>query len=185
MIFLTWLNFAIVNSLYWNVVLKPKQVICMEKLFLGLDVLAVFPTGYGKSLIFQLLPMLFCGEEREKGGIVPSSLTDLTSIVLVICPLNSLINDQVQKLLTTGLRVAVINIQSSECGTETDNEEIFCDVTERGEKENILRGNYNLLFAHPEALLSSKFGRGIVNSVVYQTNVCAVVIDEAHCIIEW
>ena len=81
--------------------------------------------------------------------------------------------------------MAVINIQSSECGTETDNEEFFCDVIERGEKENILRGNYNLLFAHPEALLSSKFGRGIVNSVVYQTNVCAVVIDEAHCIIEW
>ena len=30
---------------------------CMEKLFLGLDVLAIFPTSYGKCLIFHLLPM--------------------------------------------------------------------------------------------------------------------------------
>ena len=37
-----------------NIILKPKQVICLEKLFFGSDVLAVLPTGYGKSLIYHI-----------------------------------------------------------------------------------------------------------------------------------
>ena len=43
-------------------------------------------------------------------------------------------------------------------------------------------GNYNMLFAHPEALISSKFGREMLYSAPYQQHVCAIVIDEAHCI---
>ena len=43
----------------------PKQVICLEKIFANLEVLAVLLTGYGKSLIFCLLPaLLFAKEER-------------------------------------------------------------------------------------------------------------------------
>ena len=57
--FLSCLKFAILNSLYCDVVLKPKQVICLEKIFLNLDILAVLPTGYGKSLIFYLPPALY------------------------------------------------------------------------------------------------------------------------------
>ncbi len=58
MIFFACLHFAIRNSLYSNIILKPRQVICLEKLFFGSDVLAVLPTGYGKSLIYQILPLL-------------------------------------------------------------------------------------------------------------------------------
>ena len=36
--------------------LKPLQVKCFEYLLKGLDVIAVLPTGFGKSLLFQLLP---------------------------------------------------------------------------------------------------------------------------------
>ena len=63
MIFFACLHFAIRNSLYSNIILKPKQAICLEKLFFGSDVLAVLPTGYGKSLIYQILPLLlYCKE---------------------------------------------------------------------------------------------------------------------------
>ena len=48
--FLRCLEFAILNSHYTEIVLKPKQVICFQKLFLNSDVLAVLPTGLGKSL---------------------------------------------------------------------------------------------------------------------------------------
>lgn len=106
-------------------------------------------------------------------------------MVLVVCPLNSLINDQIQKILTTGLRVSVLNVnKNDETSTSTGDEEVFCDVGELGKREKLLTGYYNLLFAHPEALLSSNFGRDLVNNIVYQKHVC-VVIDEAHCIIEW
>lgn len=73
MLFFTCLHFAITNSLYCNIILKAKQVICLEKLFLGADILAILPTGYGKSLIFHLLPLLlFCKESSEGSQIVQS-----------------------------------------------------------------------------------------------------------------
>ena len=42
---------------------EPKQEEALEKIVLdGQDCLIVLPTGYGKSLIYQLLPSLFaCG----------------------------------------------------------------------------------------------------------------------------
>ena len=46
--FLLCLHFAVVNSEYVSVVLKPKQVVCLEAAYLGRDLLAVLPTGYGK-----------------------------------------------------------------------------------------------------------------------------------------
>ena len=64
-IFLRCLEFAILNSVYSEIVLKPKQVICLENLFLNKDVLAVLPTGFGKSLIFHLLPALFMRRNIE------------------------------------------------------------------------------------------------------------------------
>ena len=56
--FLYCLEFAVLNSLYCDTILKPKQVVCLESIFLQKDVMCVLPTGYGKSLIFHLVPML-------------------------------------------------------------------------------------------------------------------------------
>ncbi len=185
MIFLVCLHFSVINSLYSNVILKPKQVICLEKLFLGVDILAVLPTGYGKSLIYQLLPlMLFAKKVLEESSTrCLTNKNDVTSVLLIISPLNALINDQIRKLLAIGLRVSTLNVFRQ--ALSYDNEEIDCDVSELDKKEKLVNGYYNLLFAHPEALISSKFGRELVNSARYQENMCALVIDEAHCILEW
>jgi hypothetical protein len=73
--FLICLQFSIINILYLNTILKPKQVIWLEKLSFGVYILAIFPTGikYGESLIYQLLPlMLFAKralEERPTHGV--------------------------------------------------------------------------------------------------------------------
>ena len=189
MIFFACLHFAIRNSLYSNIILKPKQAICLEKLFFGSDVLAVLPTGYGKSLIYQILPLLLYCKEWLQGSQIQRSISecDLTSVVIVICCLNSLINDKIRKILTTGLRVSVLNVNRTcdDITSDSIDDEVLCDVVELEKKGKLLAGYYNILFAHPESLLSSRFGRSLVNSVVYQKNVCALVIDEAHCIIEW
>jgi hypothetical protein len=73
-IFLICLQFSIINLLYANTILKPKQVICLEKLSFGVYILAIFPTGNrGESPIYQLLPlMLFAKralEERPTHGV--------------------------------------------------------------------------------------------------------------------
>lgn len=36
--------------------LKPLQHECLHHIFMGKDVIANLPTGYGKSIIFHLLP---------------------------------------------------------------------------------------------------------------------------------
>ena len=56
--FLSCLQFAICKSSYSNVNLKVIQVKCLEAIYIRRDVVAVLPTRYGKSLIFQLLPSL-------------------------------------------------------------------------------------------------------------------------------
>lgn len=64
--------------------------------------LAVLPTGYGKSLIYQLLAptynfMDFAGSPGGK-----------KSTVIVISPLNALIRDQIVKMREGGLNVSVL-----------------------------------------------------------------------------
>ena len=44
---------------------------------------------------------------------------------------------------------------------------------------------YDIVFLHPEACLSSKEGLLLLQSKPYQTSVEAIVVDEAHCILEW
>ena len=67
-----------------NYKLKKKQFEALDYVLKGKDVLCLFPTGYGKSLIFQVLPKV-CKELRRA-----SSPT-----VIVVSPLVALINDQV------------------------------------------------------------------------------------------
>ena len=69
------LQAAISNSIYSKVNLKVKQVIFLEAIYHGRDVVAVLPTGYGKSVIFHLLSSLFldkmnCGR-REQRNLIP------------------------------------------------------------------------------------------------------------------
>lgn len=58
--------------------LKPLQAKCFEYLLKGYDIIAVLPTGFGKSLLFQLLPN-FLSVKADK------------NVVIVVCPLNSII----------------------------------------------------------------------------------------------
>ena len=196
--FLACLEFAVLNSAYHNNILKPKQVICLESIYLGKDVIFILPTGYGKSLIFHLTPMLMFAKDYIKRTDSPSSwksngicTEDVSTIVIVVSPLNSLIQDQISRLKSCGLRASAISINIGELEEITDNDVNLgstplynCDFR-LCEKDRLLKGQYHIVFAHPESIISTKFGRDMILSETYKERVVSIVIDEAHCILDW
>ncbi len=50
------------------------------------------------------------------------------------------------------------------------------------EEAKLRAGHYHLVFAHPEFLISTKYGRELLLSENDQKIVVGIVIDEAHCI---
>ena len=85
--FLSCVQKALLSAGYDDITLKVKQVICLESLYLKKDLVAVLPTGYGKSLVFQVLPRLL--REREERNTCATTLVT-KSVVLVVSPLNPL-----------------------------------------------------------------------------------------------
>ncbi|XP_057309856.1 ATP-dependent DNA helicase Q1-like [Hydractinia symbiolongicarpus] len=151
-----------------NIILKPQQVKCFEHLLNGYDVIGVLPTGFGKSLLFHLL-----------ADFLPRK--SVQNIVLVVCPLNSIIEDQLKVLEVRGIGAGVLHLEQ----TVVPEKLFSCD--ENGESEipiSIKNGELKLVFAYPESLLSVR-ERELLKSSVYQQNVVRCVIDEAHCVSMW
>ena len=73
--------------------LKPEHGAAIKSLVHGQDVLAILPTGFGKSAIYQILMGV-----KEK-------MSKDCACVLGNCPLRSLIEDQIKEAKSVGLKV--------------------------------------------------------------------------------
>ena len=143
----------------------------------GQDVIGVLPTGFGKSMLFHLLP-----------HFIPVKTT--RNIVIVVCPLNSIIEDQLKVLKDRRITADVLQLAVNEkepaenlFGNEQEpSEHVVPDSTKF--PRDVVNGNTSIVFAHPEALLS-KEGRELMGSKVFQDNVVACIVDEAHCVELW
>ncbi|OWF38947.1 ATP-dependent DNA helicase Q-like 3 [Mizuhopecten yessoensis] len=87
--------------------LKEKQLEALESLYNGNDTIVVVPTGFGKSLIFQLLPWLMQGKFKRADPM----------IVIIATPLNSIMHDQVQSLAKRGVSACYLDITGSSGNT--------------------------------------------------------------------
>lgn len=106
-----------------------QEEVC-EAVLQGRDALAFFPTGHGKSLLYQLPAEVF----RKRGE----------GMTLVVSPLIALMHDQVQKLNERGIGAVSLDssLSDSEIGRAikaVQNEEV------------------SLVFVSPERLISNKF----------------------------
>lgn len=155
---------------------KLNQVKCLESIFEGKDVLAVLPTGYGKSLIFQAVPFLLAARDG-------TDIECTKNMVIVITPLNSIMEDQCMQLTAKGIKSCYLDFKCTS-GLNyqyEDNSEESCIETPTS-LNDIKAGYFNIIYAHPETLLCAE-GRNLLRSI--RKDVCALAIDEAHIVLEW
>ncbi|WP_149554747.1 RecQ family ATP-dependent DNA helicase [Treponema pectinovorum] len=113
------------------------------------DTLAIMPTGGGKSLCYQIPALIFEG------------------LTVVVSPLISLMQDQVDTLLGVGFNAVFLN-------SSLDWENYLESMNA------IRRGEIKILYVSPEGLSSSK-----IRELLHEVKVSCITIDEAHCVSEW
>ena len=168
-------NFALQVIGRENVTLKEKQMQILRTVIVEKkDVLVVLPTGFGKSLVYQLMAPF--ADFVETGF----RSTENISIVLVVSPLNALIRDQVTKLRECGLKACILKGDCTALEGEGDDGE---RVSISEPPENLK--NFQLIYAHPEALVEDKAVMQLLKTKEFQRRVRAIVVDEAHLVVKW
>jgi ATP-dependent DNA helicase RecQ len=139
-----------VLSVFWGFdAFLPLQKQAMECVCRGRDSIVVLPTGGGKSLCFQAPALV------------------LPQLTLVLSPLISLMKDQIDSLLDSGVPAGRLESTMSH--------------PERSETYDRLRtGRLKLLYLSPERLLTEGF-----LDFLKERGISSVAIDEAHCVSMW
>lgn len=120
----------------------------------GNDVFILMPTGGGKSLCYMLT------------GYVQGGVT------VVICPLLSLMKDQVDSLKKMNITAEFINGETP----QGDADRIIMEA-----KTGILR----FLYLTPEKLIKGSQIMPLLDVLYENDNFTRLVVDEAHCISQW
>lgn len=115
----------------------------------GGDALVLLPTGGGKSLCYQ----------------IPALVRDGTAIV--VSPLISLMQDQVEQVKALGVKAAYLNST-----LEQDEQAKIAD--------QLTQGHLDLLYVSPERLRQYGFQQTLKSATV-----ALFAIDEAHCVSHW
>ena len=143
-----------------NINLKEEQEICIRSLIGDrVDVLAVLPTGYGKSIIYQILPKVISELRYNQIG------ERKTVTVLVVSPLEQIRKQQVERLNARGIKSASLE----------DVHVCDCDDT--------ILGKYEILFGSAEQWLPDKWLKNLKCGYLNKSEV--LVVDEVDTIQTW
>jgi bloom syndrome protein len=138
---------------------RPGQKNVIENAIAGRDVFVLMPTGGGKSLCYQL-PAWCC-----------------PGLAVVISPLLSLIQDQVQSMTKLG-------IESVYLASSQDYESEQVAITRRI-NETTAHGGVKLLYLTPEKLSNSTHMQSMLRRLHSRNLISRFVVDEAHCLSDW
>ena len=140
---------SVLNEYFGHKGFRSFQGELIDNILSGRDVLGIMPTGAGKSVCYQVPALMLSG------------------MTVVISPLISLMKDQVNALVSSGVSVACINSSLSQ--------EEYAETMQRA-----LRGELKLIYVAPERL-----GTPEMNRIASSVGISMVTIDEAHCVSQW
>ena len=142
-------KYRVLRDYFGHTSFRDGQENIIDNILSGRDVLGIMPTGAGKSMCYQIPALMFDG------------------ITIVVSPLISLMKDQVNSLIQSGVRAAYLNSSLSASQFETA-------VT------NARKGMYKIIYVAPERLCTQGF-----LSISKYVKISMVAVDEAHCVSQW
>lgn len=143
------------NYIFRKPSFREGQFEALSRILQGQDTIVLLPTGAGKSVIFQLAALLLPG------------------VTIVVAPLVSLIEDQIDNLSRHGIdRALGISQQLTRTGALIE------------ALKGVGTGQYLFTYVSPERFQTPPF-REALRQVAQSIGFNLVAIDETHCVSEW
>ncbi|QUC17931.1 uncharacterized protein UV8b_02172 [Ustilaginoidea virens] len=141
---------------------RPNQLEAINATLGGEDAFVLMPTGGGKSLCYQLPAIVKTGKTR--------------GVTIVVSPLLSLMQDQVDHMKALGIQAVAFN---GECSAEYKRQ-VMSAFEERSPEHFI-----ELLYVTPEMFSKNVAFNNAMQTLYRKGKFARLVIDEAHCVSQW
>ena len=141
---------------------RQNQLQAINATLSGNDAFVLMPTGGGKSLCYQLPAVVRSGKTR--------------GVTIVVSPLLSLMQDQVDHMKALGIQAVAFN---GECSAEYKRQ-VMSAFNERSPEHFI-----ELLYVTPEMVSKNAAFNNAMQNLYRRGKFARLVIDEAHCVSQW
>jgi len=141
---------------------RQNQLEAINATLSGKDAFILMPTGGGKSLCYQLPAVVSSGTTR--------------GVTVVISPLLSLMNDQVEHLRKRHIQAFFLS------GEKNQREK---DLVFQGLRDSKPDQYIQLLYVTPEMIGKSSTLTNALAGLHRKKKLARIVIDEAHCVSQW
>lgn len=140
---------------------RPNQLEAIDATLGGKDTFVLMPTGGGKSLCYQLPSIVNSGHTR--------------GVTLVVSPLLSLMQDQVDHLRKLNINAFLMNGETE----KTERSWILGQLSNHGGE------GLELLYITPEMINKNQTLVRALEKLHRRNQLARLVIDEAHCVSQW
>ena len=141
---------------------RPNQLEAINATLAGKDAFVLMPTGGGKSLCYQLPSIVNSGKTQ--------------GVTVVISPLLSLMQDQVDHLQRLKIQALLVNSEVT-----AEHRRLVMDCLKGVHPQKFCQ----LLYITPEMINKSQAMVSAFRSLYQRGKLARIVIDEAHCVSQW
>lgn len=141
---------------------RPNQLEAINATLAGKDAFVLMPTGGGKSLCYQLPAIVNSGKTQ--------------GVTIVISPLLSLMQDQVEHLQKLKIQALLVNSEVT-----AEYRRLVMDCLKEQQPHKFCQ----LLYITPEMISKSQAMVSALRDLYRRRKLARIVIDEAHCVSQW